>query len=320
MAAINYHDYGGTPRGNSLTAALNWLGAFLSLLLIVGLGVWGWKLWVRDVTGVPVVRALEGPMRVAPEEPGGLASNYQGLTVNRIAEEQVDVAPADRVVLAPQPTLLDEEEDLAMAALPPVTPEAAPAAPEAATAQPEIGEALVIVNEAPALAVIEEAPAQVEPDKAADLSATDLAVQLALGLNDKSAGSDVVAAAHVPVRTPRPLGRPSTLRVSAPAPASAPATVGAPQGATPTRVAPGTRLVQLGAYGDRDVARVEWENRKARFGDYMVGKTPLVQEAATGGRTFYRLRAMGFDDLAEARRFCAVLVAEGVTCIPTVQD
>ena len=49
----------------------NWVGALMSVALIAGLGVWGYQLAMRDVTGVPVVRALEGPMRVTPEEPGG---------------------------------------------------------------------------------------------------------------------------------------------------------------------------------------------------------------------------------------------------------
>ena len=41
------------------------------LALVVGIGVWGYKLLVRDVSGVPVVRAVEGPMRIQPENPGG---------------------------------------------------------------------------------------------------------------------------------------------------------------------------------------------------------------------------------------------------------
>ena len=72
MAAFNYDDYGDAPEGGSLATALNWAGAFLSVVLIAGLATWGWKLWVRDVSGVPVVRALEGPMRVTPDDPGGL--------------------------------------------------------------------------------------------------------------------------------------------------------------------------------------------------------------------------------------------------------
>jgi hypothetical protein len=174
----------------------------------------------------------------------------------------------------------------------------------------------------------DEALASVLPDMATPetvlpeettLSATDLAVQLALGVGtaDRPDPSEarIVAAAHVPVVTPRPLVRPANLRV-----VSAPA-VNVPAGEVdPATIPAGTRLVQLGAFANQDLARAEWQIRLGKFGDYMVGKSAVLQEAETGGRAFYRLRAMGFDDLSEARRFCAVLVAEGANCIPVVHD
>ena len=36
----------------------NAAGAVVSLALLVGVGIWGYQLLVRDVSGVPVVRAL----------------------------------------------------------------------------------------------------------------------------------------------------------------------------------------------------------------------------------------------------------------------
>ncbi len=42
----------------------------------------------------------------------------------------------------------------------------------------------------------------------------------------------------------------------------------------------------------------------------------MIQKAESGGRTFYRLRAMGFADLSDARRFCSALVAGNADCIP----
>ncbi|MEM9971171.1 MAG: SPOR domain-containing protein, partial [Pseudomonadota bacterium] len=110
MAAINFDDYGDRAEGGTLALAMNWAGAALSILLIVGLATWGWKLWQRDVTGIPVVRALEGPMRVAPADPGGLASEYQGLSVNGIAEEREEEL-VQQVTLAPAPATLNEDED-----------------------------------------------------------------------------------------------------------------------------------------------------------------------------------------------------------------
>ena len=80
----------------------------------------------------------------------------------------------------------------------------------------------------------------------------------------------------------------------------------------------GTRLVQLGAYDTKDIAVAEWAKFTAQFGDLMTDKDRVIQQASSGGRTFYRLRALGFEDLSAARRFCSALVAEGADCIPVV--
>ncbi|MEO9823990.1 MAG: SPOR domain-containing protein [Paracoccaceae bacterium] len=338
MAALHFDDYGGQPEGGSLTTLLNWAGAFLSILLIAGLATWGWKLWVRDVSGVPVVRALEGPMRVAPADPGGIASEYQGLTVNRIAEERVDEVLTEQVVLAPQPTTFDEGEDLAMANLPPVPVEDDVAEIATAGVAPVLDEEPMIVVHAPqiledepilplaaeegALASPEISSLTVEDEDVAIAAlegssgptATDLAVAMALGLKPEPAVQKIEAAAGVPTISPRPQLRPANLQlVSAPARNETGAIVAA-------TIPSGTRLVQLGAYASEADAQVEWANAMTQFGDYMVGKEPVVQAANTGGRAFYRLRAVGFSDLSDARRFCAVLVADGANCIPVVQE
>ena len=310
MAAFNYDDFADPSEGGYFQSIVNWGGAILSVLLIAGLATWGWKLWQRDVSGIPVVRALEGPMRVAPEDPGGLASEYQGLAVNRIAEERAEET-VEQVVLAPAPATLDESEDLTLAELQPsVVPTV------------EVEDAPVFGTDAAVAAVATEAEKVLEPTPAvltADApSATDLAVAAALSGLDLSGEESVFANATLtaPRSIPRPIGRPEGVRLASLAPVMNDVT----GDIDPTTIPPGTRLVQLGAYGSQEVARAEWANAIANFGNYMAGKDRVIQEAETGGRTFWRLRAMGFDGLADARRFCAVLVADGANCIPVVQE
>ena len=210
MAAFNYDDYGESQFGGTLAAALNWAGAFLSVVLIAGLATWGWKLWVRDVSGVPVVRALEGPMRVMPAEPGGLASEYQGLSVNRIAEERVEESMADRVVLAPQPSVLNEDEDLAMADLQPLVEPGALPGTEAvvARAAPEIveiaetpefvaAESETVAPESEAVTVIEDEPAQSDGARGGDSAADGGGGG---GAEGRSCGQ--CAGGHAPARDP----------------------------------------------------------------------------------------------------------------------
>ncbi len=84
----------------------------------------------------------------------------------------------------------------------------------------------------------------------------------------------------------------------------------------PATLAEGTRLVQFGAFDSVELAEAEWRRLAGRFGALMEGKAMVIQAAESGGRTFYRLRAHGFEDEADARRFCSALVAEQANCIP----
>ena len=101
---------GAATAPDSFGTVLNRLGALASMALAGGLTVWGCQMAVRDATGVPVVRAPDGPMRVAPLDPGGRQAAHQGLTVNAIAAG-ADAPPASsRLILAPPPQDLVEED------------------------------------------------------------------------------------------------------------------------------------------------------------------------------------------------------------------
>ncbi|WP_143542850.1 SPOR domain-containing protein, partial [Cereibacter azotoformans] len=105
-------------------------------------------------------------------------------------------------------------------------------------------------------------------------------------------------------------------RAAAATPAAAPAAAVAATEVDASTLPAGTRLVQLGAFDDADSARREWDKLASRFGALITDKGRVVQTAQSGGRTFYRLRASGFADEGEARRFCSALLAEDTACIP----
>jgi cell division septation protein DedD len=311
----------GAPAG-VMGRMVNLGAAGLSVALVLGLGFWGYKLAVRDVTGVPVVRALEGPMRIAPEAPGGEIAAHQGLAVNEVAAAGAASGPAERLVLAPAPVDLAQDDlpgtlaalappvsgrsdSLTALALPPMPEEAAPTAP--LTQEDAIAAAL-------AEALGEEAMLSTLSQSATALSgsldgATETAPRLRLGPGMPN------GAVASPVR-PRP--RPGSPAASDDAAmvtlASAPAVQAVE--VDPDTLTPGTRLVQLGAFETADLARAEWNKVALRFGDLMAGKARVVQEAQSGGRAFWRLRAQGFETEADARRFCAALLAEQAACIP----
>ena len=80
----------------------------------------------------------------------------------------------------------------------------------------------------------------------------------------------------------------------------------------------GTHLVQLGAYPNPAMAGRAWEILQARFGTLMGDRERVIQVSDQSSGTWYRLRASGFSDRAEARRLCAALQAEGTDCIAVV--
>lgn len=95
---------------------LTFIGAVSSIALVIGVSVWTYKLGQRDAMEVPVVKAMVGPSRMLPKDPGGLITPHQGLSVNRVLEGGGVRPVARKVVTAPGDGVL-KDEDLPQAAL-----------------------------------------------------------------------------------------------------------------------------------------------------------------------------------------------------------
>lgn len=108
---------GDFPPAAVVSTTMGWVGAACSMALVIGVGWWGYDLAKRDAQGVPVIAALEGPARIAPESPGGFQAANQGLAVNAISSREADT-PVEQVVLAPEPTPVSAA-DLPISALQP---------------------------------------------------------------------------------------------------------------------------------------------------------------------------------------------------------
>jgi hypothetical protein len=360
-----YDQPGEMPRAVNASKWVTYAGAATSVALILGLAVWGYKLAVRDVNGVPVIRALEGPGRMAPEDPGGDLARHVGLSVNAVAAEGVAAPVPDQVMLAPRGDELTAD-DMPMSEVGAITaPDNLPgrdsasretvsqlpgaqAVPDSirkaqlAAAEKARAEALARAAEMAATpaapAVVDDTldPEVEDPAEAeAGPGVTATAPVIGAAPNPGTAEAPVVEeiapdadeapaapaiAADVPgvSISPRPMPKPegdliAQAAADAVAAAMAPATA---VDLAPADVPAGTRLVQLGAFDDTETAQREWDRVVDRFDALMAGKRRVVEEAVSGGRTFFRLRVEGFEDLADSRRFCAALVAEGQNCIP----
>ncbi|MFN6979194.1 MAG: SPOR domain-containing protein, partial [Gemmobacter sp.] len=206
---------------------INIAGAVTSVALLAGVAWWGYRLAVLDVTGVPVLQAVQGPMRVAPADPGGRIAAHTGLAVNAVVATGAAARPAERVALAPQPAAF-APDDLApaVAALPAASAEADPVDTDLA---------------------IEAAVARALSDSAIDIAETapsgDTGGGLARSLRPRArpgtpAGADLAS-----------LGLSGLRSVAA----------RAVEERDPASLRPGTRLAQLGAYDDAEAARADWD-------------------------------------------------------------
>ncbi|MBA3911320.1 MAG: SPOR domain-containing protein [Rhodobacter sp.] len=302
------------PRAARLQRWVSLAGAVTSLALVVGFGIWGYRLAVRDVSGVPVVRALDGPMRIAPADPGGEITNNLGLAVNDVPEAGVAAPLPDQLILAPRPVELAPEDAAGLATQPmPGLADVSASLAAPGTLDP---------------AAADLALAAAPPTESADPIevAVDAALAEALGLESEvpvdlpppglmTATPDPAPEGAITL-SPRPEPRPALEGGAAPAAA---VVQPAANEIDPATIPVGTRLVQFGAFDSADEARAEWARLQGRFGDLMAGKNMVVQPAESGGRTFWRLRGQGFEDEADARRFCSAFVAQNATCIPVPQ-
>lgn len=319
----------------------HYLGALVSVFLIASLGVWGYQLVVRDVSGVPVIRAVEGDSRIAPSDPGGVLSDREGLAVNGVAGG-TGSGQVEKVALAPGATALDGQ-DVAMGELGASAREAVaddefteePGALAIATTDAETARraAETQAAEAERTAGVPSVGPMEADAVSVTAAVTDTAGQPALDTAITAALAEAGAQPAV-ATSARPMPRPRRLAAApvAPAPAAPRAAESAaapaesvPESApvaapTPVKLASGAPLVQIGAFDSNAIAESEWSRVSGRYGDLFAGKAPVVQEHKAGGRVFYRLRIAGFETRDEARKFCAALIAAGTDCIPAAAN
>jgi hypothetical protein len=333
MANAEFDDFEGDYVAHSGQGSrlVNMAGAVCSIALIVGLGVWGYKLAVRDVSGIPVVRALEGPLRMSPDNPGGAVTMHQGLSVNAVAASGIAMPLPESLTLAPKSTELVAEDEAGLAVLAALPEAGAEVMAEVTLASADLPAADLPAVDLPAADLpaidtpveIAAQPAEVLPATQEDAVAAALAMALSDGGEPFTAldvvpGVESAAMDLVPVtlvKSLRPKARPAAAEVAVVQDVAAIA----PLEMDASAIVAGTRLVQLGAFDDEAGARGEWAKLQGRFAELIAGKAMVVQAAQSGGRTFYRLRAHGFEGEDEARRFCAALLAENASCIPVSQ-
>ena len=292
----------GKQSNFNFNVAFYWVGAALSLSLLTGAIGWSYQLIVRDISQIPIVRAQLGPLRVAPDDPGGLTAANQGLSVTQLAvnerpllSDEIFLAPAAEVLSEENVALQISEENSS------ITNKENFDTLEVSTENsldlkilPEQNATGLASNNEAVLSTAAFSPKKLEIENA---------VSLALALTNEVNSS---------FNSLRPKIRPVVLNQIQ--------TDNIAQSVANELVVTlpvGSAVVQLGAFESKSLAQIEWQRLEALLGSVLTSKNMVIQKAESGGKVFYRLRAFGFDDLSDARQFCSA-VNDKVACIPVV--
>lgn len=188
---------------------VSWFGAAAAVALIAGISVWTYKLGQRDAMDVPIIAALEGPARIAPENPGGTQVAHQGLSVNNVLEGGGVASVAQQVTVAPTDETVSDQD----------APQAALAA-IAAARKPEIrpgGEQSLLDENMATVMLLQELAPEVQADTAPVVE-TPVVVEAPDAAEDaaKQAVADAIALA-TPEPTAPETGEPEVVADAAPA-------------------------------------------------------------------------------------------------------
>ena len=279
-----------------------WTGAALSLFLLAGAIGWSYQLIVRDVNQIPIVRAQLGPLRVAPDNPGGLTAANQGLSVTQLAVNEKPLL-SNEIYLAPAAEILNEE-NLALK----VTEEYESNKVDGAFEIKEVN-AENSMN-------LEALPDQKEVDsRSNDVGILSKAAFSQKKIEIENAVSLALSITNDPDKSLswlrpkiRPVGFYRNGNITEDQIVS-----NEPMPKLPI----GSAVVQLGAFDSKSLAESEWQRFEKILGSILIPKKMVVQKAESGGKIFYRLRASGFSDISDARQFCTA-ISDKVACIPVV--
>ncbi|MDA9673164.1 SPOR domain-containing protein [Paracoccaceae bacterium] len=275
-----------------------WIGAVLSLSLLAGAIGWSYKLVVRDINQIPIVRAQLGPLRVAPDNPGGLTAANQGLSVTQLAVNEKPLL-SDEINLAPAAEILNEETSASLL--------------REVDKLNQIDETYEIkqINAENTISLDGSSGAM----KGETVSKTEsLVAQVAFSQkkveieNAVSLALSITSEFDPSLTSLRPKTRPRSVQQNRELIVSK-----EPMSKLPI----GSAIVQLGAFDSKSLAESEWRRFEKLLGSILAPKQMIIQKAESGGKIFYRLRASGFNDISDARQFCTA-ISDKVACIPVV--
>lgn len=293
----------------------------VAVAVLGGFGYYAWSAYSGDRTAdaaaagasVVVIEAPDDPLKVPPENPGGIAalgSGYQFF--DQMNGERVAVRPDEEFVLPPpEEPIVDLTPEIfdRPPAVPPeltlvsVSSAEEPGADEAEPVPPAAAAGVSVLPVLPdpmqPLPVVEQAA--LTPDADATLAAssgTASGAQSAIDALVASIASD-----------------PAVYAVAAEPAAPAEATPAPPAAAAPAGGAPaGGATVQLASMASQELAQREWERLRRLLPDLLANREPIIRVSTSNDRTYYRI-SVAAGDRVEAAALCAEIKNRSLDCL-----
>ena len=291
---------------NSKLSIFSIFGAVISLNLILWAGYWTYNIISRDINGIPIVAAQPGPLRVAPDTPGGIEAENIELAVTKIASQELPPNPK-AVELAPSTEKLTPDDLTIFQAI----------------RQKKIIDRQAALNNQIHLGVIEpnlSKEISLEPvntvTNTANYSITEnqselVAAALALALKPSADNLIGNAVAQNKFKQIKPRLRPGSLLEAS---VSTTETVIRPALAS---VETGLAVVQFGTFATETVAFEEWDRLSKNLSAILDGRPKYVERIKRNGNEIYRLRLGGFVNIDDASRFCSAVISQE-NCVPVL--
>ena len=291
---------------NSKLSIFSIFGAVISLNLILWAGYWTYNIISRDINGIPIVAAQPGPLRVAPDTPGGIEAENIELAVTKIASQELPPNPK-AVELAPGTEKLTPDDLTIFQAI----------------RQKKIIDRQAALNNQIHLGVIEPNLSKEisfetvnTESNTANYSITEnqselVAAALALALKPSADNLIANAVAQNKFKQIKPRLRPGSLLEAS---VSTTETVIRPALAS---VETGLAVVQFGTFATETVAFEEWDRLSKNLSVILDGRPKYVERIKRNGNEIYRLRLGGFVNIDDASRFCSAVISQE-NCVPVI--
>ncbi|MGJ3259037.1 MAG: SPOR domain-containing protein [Rhodospirillales bacterium] len=327
--APEYEGDGDTARSGSGTV-LKVLGALVCVTL-VAVGIWigfGERIMAMIGSGdgeVPTISAEKSPIKIRPENPGGMQVPNQGRLVYGVVDGTSTQPRVERLLPSPEkPVEVDkvlkrsvpETSEVAAGAAPRGSADTAPGAPVRLT--PEQSQPLNKVPSAETVNKLSGAPAPAPPPVkdpgAAEKAAQEMAASVTRDVTNPPASPPApeakTAAKAEPEKAPEPK------------PAAGESAPKETAKATPAQELPDADLaqswrIQLAASRSEPAVKSEWDRLRSRnvdlLGDLQLQVTRIDLGATRG--IFYRLRAGPLADEKAAQALCERLKQRKLGCL-----